>query len=121
MILSPVAIVEEITVSIVVFILAIFVVILLTLLAACSLAPEFSSAAVAICSIEDFNCSIAETLSCAFSKIVIDTPAMLSLICCCFAKVLCLLLESPPAEDTAGADELGFPFFINAITNSFLI
>ena len=34
--------------------------------------------------------SIADTLSCAFSKFVIDTPAIHSEICCCFALYLSL-------------------------------
>ena len=62
-IVSPADRVDDITVSIVEFILPIFVLILFTLTRACSLAPLFSSAAVAICSIDDFNCSIALTLS----------------------------------------------------------
>jgi hypothetical protein len=79
--------------------------------------PLFSSAAVAICSMDDFNSSIALTLSCAFSKIVAATPAITSLICCCFASVLCRLLSTPVvANSCAGAIAV---FLINAITKSF--
>ncbi len=86
-ILSPVASVDAITALIEVAIREIFELIPFTFLSACSLAPLFSSAAVAICSIEDLSCSIALTLSCAFSKIVEATPEIDSLICCCLAKV----------------------------------
>ena len=119
-ILSPAAIVEVATALIVVVILPILLPMLLTLESACSLAPLFSSAAVAICSIEDFSCSMALTLSCALSNILPATPARLSLICCCFANVLCLRL-STPLEETTAEDEPKLPFLISAILFSFIL